>query len=375
MNHGRIQAITTKKFIGNNMILFEYGKLTWEHILKDILYISLCSFVIAIVFVLVTSQAFTFKIYFEYLLIAQCIGLCIGIPNIIAFHVLKPTKPFSQFALLTVCVMSGALLGSYFASHLIHHKFSSFKGQIPPQMFIIAVILGFMISFGFVIYEKYTAFKLSATNEKLKRLNLEKEKLNADLKLLQAQVEPHFLFNTLSNILSLIDHEPKRGKKMLENLTQYLRTSLIQSRKPSNRLADEINMIKTYLDIFKIRMGDRLSYKIDIPHDILNIQIPPMIIQPLVENAVTHGLEPKIDGGRVMIKAFQKINRLTIEVADTGMGIQEKSASGVGTGNIKKRLKALYGDTASLCFEDMNPMGLKAIVEIPHEKNHSHHSR
>jgi sensor histidine kinase YesM len=188
-------------------------------------------------------------------------------------------------------------------------------------------------------------------------------------------VEPHFLFNTLSNILSLIDHDTKKGKRMLEDLTQYLRTSLIQSRKPSNRLADEINMIKTYLDIFKIRMGNRLSYKIEIPNDILNLQIPPMIIQPLVENAVKHGLEPKIVGGDIRIKGFVKKNILTISVADTGMGIQENSASGVGTSNIRKRLKALYGDTASLYFEDMNPMGLKAIVEIPYEKNHSHHSR
>ncbi|MCD4721650.1 MAG: histidine kinase [Desulfobacula sp.] len=353
------------------MLLFKYHKLT----LGDILNISLCSLIIAMVFMLVTSEAFTFKIYFEYFLIAQCIGLCIGVPSIFISNYFRPVKPFYQFVLLTTCVLAGAISGSYIASPLTHHKFISFKGQIPSQMIIIAVILGFVISFGFVIYENYIAFKLSAKDEKLKRLSLEKEKLNADLKLLQAQVEPHFLFNTLSNILSLIDSDTKKGKKMLENLTQYLRTSLIQSRKPYNRLADEIYMIKTYLDIFKIRMGNRLSYGIDIPHDILKIQIPPMIIQPLVENAIKHGLEPKIDGGKIFLKAFVKKNVLTIEVADTGMGIQEKSASGVGTGNIKKRLKALYGENASLYFEDIRPMGLKAIVEIPYGKNNSHHSR
>ncbi|MBU2455585.1 MAG: histidine kinase, partial [Proteobacteria bacterium] len=344
-------------------------------VLKDILYISICSLAIAVVFMLLTSKNFSLKIYIEYLLISQCIGLSIGLPNLFAFHFLKPQKPFLQLILLTVCVVGGAILGSYFASHLVHHKFVALKGQIPPQMIIIAIILGFIISFGFVIYEKYSAFKLSANNEKLKRLSIEKEKLNTELKLLQAQVEPHFLFNTLSNILSLMDSDSKTGKQMLENLTQYLRTSLIQSRKPYNRLADEINMIKTYLDIFKIRMGDRLSYHIDIPDTLLDMQLAPMIIQPLVENAIKHGLEPKIEGGEIHLKAFLKHNVFTIEVADTGMGIQEKSASGVGTGNIKKRLKALYGDAASLCFEDMSPIGLKAIVEIPYATDHSHHSR
>ena len=161
---------------------------------------------------------------------------------------------------------------------------------------------------------------------------------------------------------------------MLENLTQYLRTSLIQSRKPNNRLADEIKLILTYLDIYKIRMGDRLSFKIDIPDNMMKIQIPPMIIQPLVENAIKHGIEPKIDGGKILVKAFIKKQALTIEVMDTGMGIQEKSASGVGTGNLKKRLEALYGRKASLSFEDIDPTGLKAIVEIPNAENHSHHS-
>ncbi|MBC8440026.1 MAG: histidine kinase [Deltaproteobacteria bacterium] len=354
---------------------FEYRKFTLGQFLRDIVYISLCSVLIALIFMLLTSEAFTFTAYIEYLLIAQCIGLSIGIPCSTLFHLLKPEKPFFQMALLTVCVVGGAILGSYIAGPLVHHKFSGLEGQISPQMIFIGVILGFIISFGFIAREQYLAFKLSANEEKLKRVSLEKEKMNADLKLLQAQVEPHFLFNTLSNILSLMDHEPQTGKKMLENLTQYLRTSLIQSRKPNNRLADEIYMIKTYLDIFKIRMGDRLSYRIDIPDQLLNFQIPPMILQPLVENAIKHGLEPKMDGGEIYITAFLEKEILTIEITDSGMGIQEKSATGVGTGNIKKRLKALYGAGAALHFEDITPYGLKATVEIPYASHHSHHRR
>ncbi len=355
------------------MTIYEYRKFTAGHVLKDILFTSFCSAVIAIVFMLVTSAEVTLKIYSEYFLIAQCIGLSIGIPCILAFQLLKPVKPSSQIILVTICVLFGSLFGSFLATRLVHREFASFHGQVHPQMILVGIILGFIISFGFVIYEKYINFKLSANEEKLKRISLEKEKLNADLKLLQAQVEPHFLFNTLSNILSLLEHDVVTGKKMLENLTQYLRTSLIQSRNPVNRLADEIDMIKTYLDIYKIRMGKRLSYEIDIPENVREIEIPPMILQPLVENAIKHGLEPKIEGGKIMIRAFLQNDTLTFEIADTGMGIKEKSAVGVGTGNIQKRLASLFKDKASLNFQDMTPAGLKAIVEIPCEKDHSPH--
>ena len=289
------------------MSIYEYRKLTPGYVLKDILLTSVCSLVIAVVFMLVTSAEITLKIFLEYFLIAQCIGLSISIPCTFAFHFLKPAKAFSQLILVTVCVISGALAGSFLASRLIHHKFVSFQGQIPVQMVLVAIILGFIISFGFVIYEKYITFKFSAHEEKLKRTVLEKEKLNADLKLLQAQVEPHFLFNTLSNILSLLEHEPETGKKMLENLTQYLRTSLIQSRKTVNRIGDEIDMIQTYLDIYKIRMGKRLSYEIEVPENVRGFEIPPMILQPLVENAIKHGIEPKIQGGKCPLQ-YNMIN-------------------------------------------------------------------
>lgn len=356
------------------MSVYPNKPLTLGYILKDILIICLCSVLIAILFMMVTSKEITLKTFFEYFLIAQCMGLSIGVPCTLAFQYFKPERKISQLLLLTLCVILGSIMGSYIASHLIDHKFSAFKGQVPPQMIIVGTILGFTISFGFIIYEKYIAFKLSASEEKFKRTVLEKEKLNADLKLLQAQVEPHFLFNTLSNILSLLEHDPDTGKKMLENLTRYLRTSLIQSRKPFNRLGDEIDMIGTYLSIYSIRMGKRLAYDIDVPQTLWDIEIPPMILQPLVENAIKHGIEPKIQGGRIFIRARLEKGLLILEIEDTGMGIKEKSATGVGTGNIRKRLASLFGDRAGLMFEDMTPEGLKAIVEIPCETHHSHHS-
>ncbi len=325
---------------------------------------------IALVFMLITSEAYTLDVYLQYLARSECIGLCIGVPCCLLFHLFKPKGAANQMALLTVCVVGGSVLGIYVSGPFLGKTYSQMDGPIPTPMLLIGIILGFIISFGFAVRERFHLIHLAMGEEKLARMSVEKEKINSDLKLLQAQVEPHFLFNTLSNILSLLDHDVDTGKKMLENLTAYLRTSLLQSRKEKNRIGQEIKMIQSYLDIFKIRMGERLSYTIDFPDETLGLAIPPMMIQPLVENAVKHGLEPKIEGGHITLQGALKQDRLVIEVSDTGNGIRENSGAGVGTGNIKKRLKAMYGDDAVLKFEDMAPSGLKAIMEIPYVPDH-----
>ena len=338
--------------------------------MQDIIAISMCSVVIALVFMLVTSKTHNINIYLKYLAISQSIGLCIGVPCCLLFPLLKPEKAAFQLALLCSCVVGGSILGNYISGPFLETKFSGIHGEVSSRMILTGIILGFIVSFGFIARERFNFIKLTANAEKLKRLSIEKEKINSDLKLLQAQVEPHFLFNTLSNILSLLDHDVPTGKKMLENLTAYLRTSLRQSRKRENLIEQEIRMIRSYLDIFKIRMGKRLSYSIDFPEEMLKLPIPPMMLQPLVENAVKHGIEPKIEGGHIRVSGALKQDRLVIEVSDTGMGIQENAATGVGTGNIKKRLKAMFGDHAFLNFEDLEPSGFKAFMEIPHVPGH-----
>ncbi len=349
------------------MILLKYKKLTIKRLLKDYLYVCIASVVIAVLFILVSQAPFTWKIFFEYVKIAQCIGISISFCSDVMFHILKPRKPVTQIALLTTCVVTGAFVGSFAASFVAESKSFITRGQVSVEMLIVGVVLGFVIAYGLVVYDNYQSARVAAKDERLKRLSLEKEKLNAELKLLQAQVEPHFLFNTLSNILSLLDSDVKKGCLMLENLTQYLRSALVQSRKPYNTVKDEIRMVRVYLDIFKIRMGMRLTYSINIPEEMLDIRIPPMILQPLVENAVKHGIEPKIDGGHIDVSADFGNRCIRMSVSDTGTGIQENAGMGVGTGNVKDRLNSLYADEARLYFEDVNPAGLKAVVEIPYE--------
>jgi len=150
------------------MPAFEYRNLTLGHMLRDILYTSLCSLVIALVLILTTSAEVTLRTYGEYFLIAQFIGLSISIPCSLAFHFFKPVKTASQVIIVTFCVLGGAFLGSFLSTRLNLLKFSAVPGRIPMELLLVAVIIGFVISFGFILYENYTRFKLAANEEKLR---------------------------------------------------------------------------------------------------------------------------------------------------------------------------------------------------------------
>jgi LytS/YehU family sensor histidine kinase len=202
---------------------------------------------------------------------------------------------------------------------------------------------------------------------------MEKTVTEAKLRLLQAQIEPHFLFNTLSNILNLFDTDVDTGKSMQKDLIHYLESSLDKFRKDFTAIEDEIELVKAYLNIFKVRMGSRLKYAIHVPDDLKHILIPPMMIQPLVENAIKHGIEPKIEGGEINI-AVEKIgNSLKICVSDTGNGPGDSSKPGIGLSNIRERLELLYGDKAHFMLNENSPTGLNAIIEVPYEKKQSRH--
>ena len=155
---------------------------------------------------------------------------------------------------------------------------------------------------------------------------------------------------------------------MLVDFIQYLRASLSKIRVEKATLGQELEMIQAYLSIFKVRMGDRLHYRIDLPPSLKAFSFPPMLIQPLVENAIKHGLEPKIDGGEIIISGRKKDGLLRLEVVDTGMGFREERESGMGLSSIRERLLSLYGNSGRLILEENRPNGLKATIEVPYGK-------
>jgi len=201
-------------------------------------------------------------------------------------------------------------------------------------------------------------------HEEARALQAEKQALDAQLRGLQAQIEPHFLFNTLANVSSLIESRPADARRMLERLIELLRGSLRASRAPASTLGQEFDLLRAYLDILALRMGERLTFSIDASGDLRSAALPPLLVQPLVENAIRHGLEPKLAGGRVEVSARVDGDCVHIEVADDGLGFAATTSSGVGLSNLRERLMALYGSGARLTIEDAAP-GTRARISIP----------
>jgi signal transduction histidine kinase len=188
----------------------------------------------------------------------------------------------------------------------------------------------------------------------------------AKLSLLHAQVEPHFLYNTLANAQVLTRVDPVRAEIMLGHLVHYLRHSLPGTTSALSTLGVELERAIAYLEILKIRMGSRLDYQVSIPDALRSQALPPMILQTLVENAIKHGLEPKATGGTVWINARESGGKLLVTVADDGVGLGAPSGgTGIGIGNSKERLKLLYGDRAGLSLEPNFPSGVAATLALP----------
>ena len=199
-----------------------------------------------------------------------------------------------------------------------------------------------------------------------RREGLQAQMVEARLSALQAQIEPHFLFNTLANVKRLYETAPARGREMLASLINYLKAALPSMREPGSTLAREIELVRSFLTILQMRMGERLKFAIDAPADLGAARVPPMVLPTLVENAIKHGLSPLPEGGRIDIRARRThSSRLIVEVVDDGAGFSASAGSGVGLANTRSRLAALYGSEASLSVANGAPRGVVATIALP----------
>ena len=194
----------------------------------------------------------------------------------------------------------------------------------------------------------------------------DKELAQARLNLLHAQVEPHFLYNTLASAQYLTRSEPAQADRMLGHLIQYLRHSLPSAEETLSTLGEELERARAYLEILKIRMGARLEMRIDVPDALRAVTLPPMMLQTLVENAIKHGLEPKPGGGTVWILARRDGDSVAITVADDGQGFGAAGGgTGIGLKNVRERLQLVYGPRASLAVVANVPDGVAATLTVP----------
>lgn len=202
----------------------------------------------------------------------------------------------------------------------------------------------------------------------------------AQLMLLQSQLEPHMLFNVLANLRALMGVDPARAQAMLDHLDGYLRSTLMASRTPDSQhtLAQEMARIEDYLALMAIRMGPRLHYRFNIPQELLACQVPPLLLQPLVENCIRHGLEPKIEGGEICISAMEIPGQLVIRIQDTGLGLAphaqgqgQGQQEGFGLAQVRQRLQAQFGRHASFELGSLDDsggakaQGTMATVRLP----------
>jgi signal transduction histidine kinase len=197
---------------------------------------------------------------------------------------------------------------------------------------------------------------------------LKRQLAEARLKTMQAQVEPHFLFNTLASVDYLIETDPARASRMQKNLIQYLRAALPQMRQASSTLGQEMVLCRSYLEILKVRMDDRLQFAITLPAGLSTAAFPPMMLQTLVENSIKHGLEPKPEGGTLTLSADVVDGNLRVTVSDSGLGFGAAglAGSGVGLNNVRERLAAVFGARARLTIEPNSPGGTIATIEVPY---------
>ncbi len=233
-------------------------------------------------------------------------------------------------------------------------------------------ILGlFMVVAGMItifLYSRIRAARLEAAFHAEQSLAAAQARqlAEAQLKMLQAQIEPHFLFNTLANVQSLIDIAPAEAKRMLMYFNDYLRASLARSRDEHGTLKQECDLLRAYLSILQIRMADRLRFRIDCPAELQDIEFAPMLLQPLVENAICHGLEPKLDGGEIEITARREAGLLKLSVRDNGLGLgKSQGGSGLGLANVRERLTAIYGPAGQLALYENQPVGVIAEITLP----------
>ena len=303
--------------------------------------------------------------FFSNFVYSQCIGMSILLLSFALLPLFARIKRLPlQIVAIAATVIAGAFAGTLAgtAANGIHPvRFLQEYSDRFGQVIILALLFGFVISYIFISLDVISG-------EKLKRLAAEKNTVEAELKLLQSQMEPHFLFNTLANCLGLIETDPPRAKRMLESFTAFLRASFLTARERTVPLSREMDVVRNYLDIYSVRMGRRLRFSIDIPAELREVAIPPLLIQPLVENAIRHGLEPAPEGGMIEIGAVRAGDMVRITVVDSGVGMSEKSTgAGIGLENAAKRLHLLYGARGSLILVENEPSGVKAVVEVPYE--------
>ncbi|QGZ59933.1 sensor histidine kinase [Paraburkholderia acidiphila] len=313
-----------------------------------------------------------FHRFIDNFVFSQAIGLSIMLLLDVARFFLQRRNALTgpRLALaMVLAIMLGAELGRSIASLVLglglRYAFETRDLPLTGWIALTATLL--------VTWYGWSRTRIAELSEQVARTAWQKEAaertaLSARLQALQAQIEPHFLFNTLATLDSLIASDPPRARDLLASLNRFLRATLEASRAQSETLAVQFKVLDAMLAVHAMRIGARLAYSFDLPHDCADLPVPPMLLQPLVENALKHGIQGALEGGRIDVSARRDGEYAELTVTDTGPGFGATpgtQGAGVGLVNVRERLAALYGEHASLTLIENVPHGLVARVRLP----------
>lgn len=308
------------------------------------------------------------------LLVSQTIGLTIHA----MFWTLGRGLRFDMFmlpaALRIAYVLSVVLAGSWLGyaaaawwrlgdwSLLVEHMMQASGFLVVIPLFWAAATMAVL---GFV--NRLRGRQLAHERERSARAAAEREAISARLQLLNAQIEPHFLYNTLASVIALIPPDAPDARRLIDALTAYLRASSRNMARPLVALADELDSVRGYLDVMQLRLGSRLRVRYAVPAGAHAVQVPPAALQTLVENAIKHGIEPSPAGGEITVSASPGSNGWVLEVGDSGAGLGDAPATGGGAGlaNLAERLRLALGPDATLTLESRRAGGTVARIVLP----------
>lgn len=333
----------------------------WRNLLITLLVNTLAG-----VFFSLTSDSPLWRV----MLTTHTVGVSVFVAITLTFTVIKPSparEPLYFMGAITVGAVLGLAINWLVRLDEVAWMVTEYPSYLLASLIVMMLSAAVVAS---VLWGREKTGRLEAAYhaEQAKRGEQDKALMQAQLRMLQAQIEPHFLFNTLANVQSLIDISPAMAKQMLGLFNDYLRASLARTRDAQATVRQELDLLRAYLGILQIRMADRLSFDIDCPDSLLEQALPPMLLQPLVENAVRHGLEPKVEGGTVRIRLALQDGQLIAEVSDDGLGLPvQVHGQGVGLANVRARLATLYGGQARLVLHAQPAGGTRARISLPLE--------
>jgi two-component system LytT family sensor kinase len=336
------------------------------------------TFIFCIIITVVIAAGLTFSDppnYLGYLIssfiYSMCIGFTIHMLVNFAFPRIEKLKTVFRLGILLILFLTGGIIGTGISTeiHKLIFKYSfTINDYIRLLYFnlLLSIIFGSIAVLYFTLKANAERMASALKERELNEERLTRLKMKAELEALQAKINPHFLFNTLNSIASLISENPKAAEATVEKLSELFRYTLKDADKSTVTLGEELEIVRIYLEIEKVRFGDRLQYTINYDGSIIDLKIPALLIQPLVENSIKHGIAKDIQGGNILVEVQKRENKCRILVQDNGKGFQTTNTeNGFGLRSIQERLNYMYADKAGLEIIQNNPTQIVITIPLP----------